>query len=86
MLNDFRIRSFPTYYILNSQKQVTYRTVGYSTNLGMRWNLARVFNKDFDSYLIKINTVKYKERDHEFKTSENFIIVPNQFNIAISYC
>ena len=45
--DDYRIRSFPTYYVLVAEKRVFHRTVGYLTALGMRWNLARARHPDF---------------------------------------
>lgn len=35
-LSDFKIELFPTYYMLDQQKRVTSKSVGYSTELGLR--------------------------------------------------
>ena len=34
---DWRIRAFPTYYVLDSEKRIRRRDLGYSTQLGLFW-------------------------------------------------
>lgn len=34
---DWQIKAFPTYYVLNEAGQIISRSVGYSTELGIRW-------------------------------------------------
>ena len=34
---DYRIRGFPTYYVVDAAGQLRHRSVGYSTTLGMLW-------------------------------------------------
>lgn len=34
---DWKIQAFPTYYVLNEAGQIISRSVGYSTELGIRW-------------------------------------------------
>lgn len=34
---DWKIRGFPTYYVLDSQHRITRRDFGYSTQLGLLW-------------------------------------------------
>jgi len=36
-ISNYRIRGFPTYYIINERGRVEQRSVGYSTLLGLRW-------------------------------------------------
>ncbi|MEH6473385.1 MAG: redoxin domain-containing protein [Halopseudomonas sp.] len=38
-LSDYRIEMFPTYYVLDEQKRVISKSVGYSTELGMKARL-----------------------------------------------
>jgi hypothetical protein len=35
--SDWNIYAFPTYYVLNSEQQVTRRDIGYSTLAGLWW-------------------------------------------------
>jgi len=35
-LSDYKIEMFPTYYVLDEQKRVISKSVGYSTELGMK--------------------------------------------------
>ena len=41
-LKDFNIKGFPTYYISNSNDQLEFVSVGYSTSLGMKSRLALI--------------------------------------------
>jgi len=34
----YHIKGFPTYYILNKEHQIIKKSVGYSTEWGLRWN------------------------------------------------
>ena len=34
---DWRVSAFPTYYVLDSNRQVRHRDMGYSTQLGLWW-------------------------------------------------
>jgi len=36
---DYKIPAYPTYYILNKEGVVSYRSVGYATKLGLMWRL-----------------------------------------------
>jgi peroxiredoxin len=36
-IEDYRIRAFPTYYVVDNNGRVKHRSVGYSTELGLRW-------------------------------------------------
>ena len=35
----YRIKGFPTYYVLNAEGKIVNRSVGYSTELGLRWKI-----------------------------------------------
>lgn len=35
-MQDYQIQAFPTYYLTNEKGELTHRSVGYSTELGMR--------------------------------------------------
>lgn len=35
-MNDYKIKGFPTYFVIDEEGRVTHRSVGYSTELGMR--------------------------------------------------
>ncbi len=37
MARDFRIESFPTYYVINEEGKIISRDVGYSTRTGLLW-------------------------------------------------
>lgn len=36
-LQDWQIKAYPTYYVLNEAGQIISRSVGYSTEVGIRW-------------------------------------------------
>lgn len=38
---DWSVRGFPTYYVIDAAGRIHSRSVGYSTNLGMRWRAWR---------------------------------------------
>ena len=38
---DWSIRGFPTYYVIDAEGRIHSRSVGYSTDLGMRWRAWR---------------------------------------------
>jgi len=40
---DWKVYGFPTYYVLNSERQIVRRDIGYTTQLGMLW---RTWNVD----------------------------------------
>jgi len=37
LMEDYKIKGFPTYFIIDEEGRVTHRSVGYSTELGMRF-------------------------------------------------
>ncbi len=37
VIRDYRIRAFPTYYVINPNGTLKSRAVGYSTEFGLRW-------------------------------------------------
>lgn len=39
--NDWSIRAFPTYYVIDADGRISSRSVGYSTRLGMRFRYSR---------------------------------------------
>lgn len=36
-MSDYKIKGFPTYFVIDEEGKVTHRSVGYSTELGMRF-------------------------------------------------
>lgn len=38
LAHNYRIGAFPTYYVIDPEGRVEHRTVGYSSELGLRWN------------------------------------------------
>lgn len=37
IMREWKVYGFPTYYVLDSQKRVAHRDIGYSTQLGLWW-------------------------------------------------
>ena len=35
-MQDYKIKGFPTYFVIDEEGKVTHRSVGYSTEMGMR--------------------------------------------------